>query len=86
MTMSKLKIAAVQTSPTDDREANLKTTEGLMNEAVERGANIIALAENFSYAGDEKGKLSIATDMNRDPAVKFLKNFAKKHKIANCGR
>ena len=83
--MSSLRVAAVQTSPTDDRAANLETAETLMEKAVVMGAQIISLAENFSYAGDEKGKLAVAGDVKTDPAVKMLKNFAIKHKVAIVG-
>lgn len=83
--MSKLRVAAVQVSPTSDRNKNLETALSLMSKAVEQGAQIIGLPEDFSYVGTEGGKLSFAGEVKNDPAVKALCLFAKKNKVAIVG-
>ena len=83
--MNYIKIAAVQLSPTEDRERNIKSALELMERAVDQGAQIIGLPENFSFAGDEKGKIAVAGTIKSDPAVNMLRKFAKKHKVAIVG-
>jgi len=83
--MSKIRVAAVQISPTSDRDKNLETAIKLMSKAAERGAEIIALPEDFSYVGTENGKISFAVEVNNDPVVKELRKFSKDNKIAVIG-
>ena len=83
--MNNIKIAAVQMSPTGDREGNIKTALELMEKAVGKGAQIIGLPEDFSYVGESEGKLAFATDPDKDPAVKALRKFAKENKVAIIG-
>lgn len=83
--MSQLRIAAVQMSPTGDREENIKTALELMEKAVGNGAKIVGLPEDFSYVGESEGKLAFAADPDKDPAVKALKKFAKDNKVAVVG-
>ena len=80
--MNNIVIAAVQMSPTGDREENISKALELMEKAVERGANIIGIPEDFSYVGESEGKLAFATEPAKDPVVKALKKFAKGNKIA----
>jgi predicted amidohydrolase len=49
--MSRLVIAAVQMQSGIDKEQNLSMTERLVDEAVEKGARMIALPEHFSFGG-----------------------------------
>jgi len=44
-----MRAAVVQTTSTDDLAANLKAAEGLVREAVDRGAELVALPENFAF-------------------------------------
>lgn len=84
--MNKIRVAAVQMSPTSDRDKNLETATSLMSQAVDGGAKIIGLPEDFSYVGTEAGKLDIATEVDDDKVVKAFRKFAKTHKIAIvCG-
>jgi predicted amidohydrolase len=83
--MKELRVAAVQMSPTGDRKKNIETASRLMDKAVGQGAQIIGLPEDFSYAGDTSGKLSFAMDEKTDPAVAFLRKYAKKNKVAIIG-
>jgi len=80
--MNVIRVAAVQMSPTGDREKNLETANKLMIKAVKKGAQIIGLPEDFSFVGNLGGKLTFATEVNKDSAVKALRNFAKKNKVA----
>jgi predicted amidohydrolase len=83
--MKELRVAAVQMSPTGDRERNIDTASRLMDKAVAEGARIIGLPEDFSYSGDTSGKLSFAMDEKTDPAVAFLRKYAKKNKVSIIG-
>ncbi len=83
--MTKIRIAAVQMSSTTDRARNFEAAGKLMERAVMEGASIVALPENFSFMGDEAGKLEIAEDLNTGAGVRFLRKFAKKNKVALIG-
>lgn len=83
--MTKIRIAAVQMSSTTDRTRNFEAAGMLMERAAMEGARIIALPENFSFMGDEAGKLKIAEDLRTGAGVKFLRKFAKKNKVAVIG-
>ncbi len=83
--MKNIKVAAVQVSPTSDREKNIETALRLMSAAVEQGAQIIGLPEDFSYVGQEGGKLTFAGEVKDDPTVKALSKFAKQNKVAVVG-
>ncbi len=83
--MSNLKIAAVQMSPSSDRGTNISKSLELMEKAVELGARIIGLPEDFSYVGESEGKLAFATEPDKDPAVKALKKFARTNRVAIVG-
>ena len=83
--MSNLTVAAVQMSPTTEREVNILTALRLMEKAVEQGAKIISLPEDFSYAGESEGKLAFATEPHKDHALKALRHFAKNYNVAVVG-
>ena len=50
--------AALQMNSQPDLEKNLAQAEELVDLAVRRGAEVIALPENFSFLGEEKDKLA----------------------------
>lgn len=83
--MEKISIAAVQLCSKQDRDKNLAMAHALMVEAVQAGARLIALPENFSFIGDESEKVNAAEDLDTGPSVHFLKSFAAKHKVAIIG-
>lgn len=83
--MSNVTVAAVQMSPSTDREENVMTALRLMEKAVEKGAQIIGLPEDFSYAGESEGKLTFATEPHKDHALKALKHFAKNYNVSVVG-
>jgi predicted amidohydrolase len=49
--MSRLVVAALQMQSGTDKERNLSAAEALVDEAVERGAGLIALPEHFNFGG-----------------------------------
>ncbi len=49
--MSRLVVAALQMQSGTDKQRNLSTAEALVDEAVERGAGVIALPEYFNFGG-----------------------------------
>lgn len=50
--------AAVQMTSTPDLSHNLTQAEALIQQAVERGASLVTLPENFSFLGPEREKLN----------------------------
>lgn len=80
--MSNITVAAVQMSPSTDREENIMTALRLMEKAAEKGAQIIGLPEDFSYAGEFGEKLKFATEPHKDHALKALRHFAKNYNVS----
>src|SRR4051812_45890202 len=51
-----MRIAAVQMSSTSDKSANLSEAYRYLCEAVDRGTDLVAFPENFSYFGSSSEK------------------------------
>lgn len=79
-----LVVAAVQLSSQDDVESNLEDCRSLVRVAVERGARVVVLPENFAYLGPETGKRRIAERLGdaEAPIQQTLATLAKAHGIA----
>lgn len=78
-------VAALQMNSGNEVNKNLDQAYALMKAGVERGAALLALPENFSFMGNEKEKIRIAEDIKTGASVKFLKNFAREHKVWVAG-
>ena len=65
---------------TDDVEANLAAAEALMVEAAERGAELVALPENFAYLRREGLPVPCAQALDGS-FVAFLRAQARRHRI-----
>jgi nitrilase len=80
-----LRIAAIQMCSTGNRDANLVRANSLMEEAVEDGAELLSLPENFAFIGREGDQVQVAEDLDDGPSVQQLKDFAAKHHVAIVG-
>ena len=76
--------AALQMNSLPNLEKNLNQAEDLIDLAVRQGAELIGLPENFSFLGDEKGKISQA-DAIGQASEKFLKTMAQKYQVMLLG-
>lgn len=74
------KCAAIQMASRPHVNANLKIADRLIKEAVDAGAKLIALPENFAFMGHhELDKLAIKEQDGQGPIQDFLANVAKKY-------
>ncbi len=80
-----LRVAAIQMCSTGNRDANLVRAHSLMEEAVEGGAQLLSLPENFPFIGREGDQIQVAEDMDDGPSVQCLRDFAVKHHVAIVG-
>ncbi len=76
--------AAIQMTSKPDLQFNLSQAEELIEVAVRRGADLVALPENFAFMGTEAEK------QNQSGAIalqgeKFLKNMAQKFQVTILG-
>ena len=72
----KIKTAAIQMTSIADKAANLEKSEALLLKAVEEGASLIALPENFSFMGSDEEKLAEAENIEDGSSVLFLHAFS----------
>ncbi|MBF0187885.1 MAG: carbon-nitrogen hydrolase family protein [Magnetococcales bacterium] len=74
--------AVIQLSAGADRERNLAMAKHWMKAAVDRGARLLVLPENFSFMGEgESRKREMAEDPDRGPSLTFLREFARHHGV-----
>ena len=79
-----MKVAALQMNSGDVMDENLAVADGLIGQAVEFGAELVVLPENFSLmTGDHEGRL-VAAQRGRE-VRRFLSELAKKHCISLVG-
>ncbi|NEQ52010.1 MAG: carbon-nitrogen hydrolase family protein [Leptolyngbya sp. SIO3F4] len=76
--------AALQMTSVPDLEKNLTQAEELIDLAIRRGAEYITLPENFSFLGDESGKLAQASEICT-ASEKFLKTMAQRYQVTILG-
>jgi deaminated glutathione amidase len=76
--------AAIQMNSLPDLRKNLVQAEELIDLAVRRGAELVALPENFSFLGDEVSKMAQAEAIGQE-SEKFLKTMAQKFQITILG-
>ncbi len=76
------RIAAVQMASGPNVEGNLNEARRLIEIAVERGAQLVALPEYFAIMGMRDGdKVAAREEQGKGPIQAFLSNTAKKHGI-----
>lgn len=76
--------AAVQMTSVPDLPKNLIQAEDLIQLAVNRGAELVCLPENFSFLGDELAKASRAQEIAEE-SQKFLVTMARRYQITLLG-
>ena len=76
--------AAVQMTSVSDVDKNLAQAEDLIQLAVNRGAELVCLPENFSFLGDEGEKTRISTEI-AEKSEKFLTTIAQRYQILLLG-
>jgi predicted amidohydrolase len=80
--MNKLpRIAAIQMASGPNVNANLIEVENLVRDAVESGAGLVILPENFAFMGRQEDILTIAEDDTDGPLQIFLSKLALRHRI-----
>jgi deaminated glutathione amidase len=75
-----MKIAAVQMNSGEDKEANLRTAETLIDAAAKDGARVVALPETFNYMGPIDGSIANAESLD-GPTITRLAAKARGHGI-----
>lgn len=76
--------AAIQMTSLPDLEKNLVQAEELIDLAVNQGAELVSLPENFSFLGDEKEKIAQAEEIAQE-SEKFLKTMAQRFQVSILG-
>ena len=76
--------AAVQMTSVSDVDKNLAQAEDLIQLAVNRGAELVCLPENFPFLGDESEKIRLATEI-AEKSEKFLITIAQRYQILLLG-
>ena len=83
--METLCIAALQMCSRQNRDDNLAQAQTLLEKAVRKGAQIVALPENFSFLDSEGEKLAVVEDLQRGPSIRLLREFAKANNVTIVG-
>ncbi|MBE9193471.1 carbon-nitrogen hydrolase family protein [Gloeocapsopsis crepidinum LEGE 06123] len=76
--------AAIQMTSLPNLEKNLVQAEELIELAVRQGAKLVSLPENFSYLGEEAGKIAQASAIAQK-SEKFLKTMAQRFQVTILG-
>jgi predicted amidohydrolase len=76
--------AAIQMTSVPNLEKNLAQAEELIDLAVNQGAELVGLPENFPFMGEEKDKLAQAQTIARE-TEKFIKTMAQRYQISILG-
>lgn len=75
-----MRIGLAQMNSQDDKEANLKSAETLIDQLVSKGADFIVLPEYFLFIGDDPGIRANAEPID-GPAVNRIRLKAVDHKV-----
>lgn len=76
------KIAAIQMASGPNVTANLIEVDRLINLAVDAGAELVVLPENFAIMGmKEQDKVAVREELGNGPIQEFLSEHAKKYGI-----
>lgn len=75
-----MRVAAIQTTATADRDLNLRDAAEWVNEAVAGGAELVVLPEYFSVAGGPD-HLRAHAETLEGPTVSWASDLARRHRI-----
>ena len=73
--------ATVQMTSTTDWQSNLSRAELYVEQAIDAGARLITLPENYGFLGRESDKLPHAQPVEGGPFLEPLRKLAQKHKV-----
>lgn len=76
--------AAIQMTSKPDLQGNLVEAEELIQLAVNQGAKLVTLPENFSFLGQEEDKIARAAEI-AESSTKFLHTMAQRYQITILG-
>ncbi|MDX1978226.1 MAG: carbon-nitrogen hydrolase family protein [Pseudanabaenaceae cyanobacterium bins.68] len=76
--------AAVQMNSVPDLAKNLSQAEELIDFAVNQGAELVCLPENFSFLGDEAAKVQLSQQIAAE-SQKFLVTMAQRYQVMILG-
>jgi deaminated glutathione amidase len=82
--MTRVTVALIQTDPGPDKAANVERALGLVAEAAERGADLVALPETFHCRGPNEVKRANAEPIP-GPLSQALSDAARRHGIQLLG-
>lgn len=82
--MSKLVVAAIQMQSIDDKQQNLARAESLIDQAIQRGAKLIALPELFNFWGPARRQQQEAEPIP-GPTTEALCRKARDNKVYILG-
>lgn len=68
-----------------DIQVNLAEAKYLVEDAIDQGAQLVALPENFSYLDQEGKKIETAENLETGPAVQLLRELARTHSVYIVG-
>ncbi|MEG1932810.1 MAG: carbon-nitrogen hydrolase family protein [Pygmaiobacter sp.] len=82
--MNKFTVAVIQMDSQDNVAQNLENAIGFIDEAVARGAKLIAMPESMNYVGPDNA--GHAEDIPDGPTFRLMAEQAKKHQVwLHCG-
>ena len=79
-----MRVAVVQLTSTDDLPANLEAARRAVGEAADRGAELVALPENFAYLRREGEPIPCAQALDGE-IVGTLRELARRHRARIIG-
>ncbi|MEJ2394104.1 MAG: nitrilase-related carbon-nitrogen hydrolase, partial [Candidatus Thiodiazotropha sp.] len=82
MSTNNTKVAAIQMATSPNVSANLLEAERLISEAVEGGAGLVVLPENFAFMGEhDREMVTLSEEPYGGPLQGFLSQMAKRYGI-----
>jgi nitrilase len=82
MSSKNTKVAAIQMATSPNVSANLLEAERLISEAVEGGAGLVVLPENFAFMGEhDREMVTLSEEPYDGPLQNFLSQMAKRYAI-----
>ena len=80
----RLRLAGVQMCSTNNLENNLNRARERIREAADRGADVVALPENFAFMGSDEERAQVAQDLDGE-ILTTLKGLAREKAIHILG-
>ena len=75
-----LRMAAIQMCSGQDPEGNLRRAVELVHAGADRGADVVALPENFAFMGSDRDRAEIAQDLD-GPIITELRRVARQRAV-----